>query len=61
MAFVGLKMLDNLHHQAIPNLASDWSHDEFAPVPTFVDTGSEVVDKSNIERFEAATKSITGK
>ncbi len=61
MAFIGLKMLDNLHHQALPNLSSDWSHDEFAPVPAFVDTGSDVVDKSNLERFEAATKSITGK
>jgi ribose transport system substrate-binding protein len=61
MAFVGLKMLDILHHQQLPNLDSDWSHDGFSPVPAFVDTGSDVVDKANVERFESATKSLTGK
>ena len=61
MAFVGLKMLDILHHQQLPNLDSDWSHDGFSPIPAFVDTGSDVVDKGNVERFESATKSLTGK
>ena len=61
MAFVGLKMLDNLHHQNLPSLETDWSHDGFAPVPAFVDTGSGVLDKSNVESFESATKSLTGK
>ena len=61
MAFVGLKMLDTLHHQNLPKLDSDWSHDGFAPVPAFVDTGSEVLDKNSVESFEAATKSLTGK
>jgi ribose transport system substrate-binding protein len=54
-------MLDILHHQRLPNLDSDWSHDGFSPVPAFVDTGSDVVDKANVERFESATKSLTGK
>jgi ribose transport system substrate-binding protein len=61
MAFVGLKMLDILHHQHLPNLDSDWSHNGFSPVPAFVDTGSAVVDKGNVESFESATKSLTGK
>jgi len=61
MAFVGLKMLDNLHHQNLPSLDQDWSHDGFAPIPAFVDTGSSVVDKSNVDSFESATKSLTGK
>jgi ribose transport system substrate-binding protein len=61
MAFVGLKMLDNLHHQNLKNLDSDWSHDGFAPIPAFVDTGSAVVDKSNVDSFESASKNITGK
>ena len=59
MAFVGLKMLDNLHHEQIGNLNSDWAHDSFAPVPAFVDTGSALVDKSNVDAFIAATKSHT--
>lgn len=61
MAFVGLKMLDNLHHQNLKSLDSDWSHDGFAPIPAFVDTGSAVVDKSNVDSFESASKTITGK
>src|SRR5215467_4369599 len=44
MAFVGLKMLDNLHHEQIGDLNSDWARDSFAPVPAFVDTGSALVD-----------------
>lgn len=60
MAFVGLKMLDNLHHQNLPNLNVDWQHDNFAPIPAFVDTGSDVVDKGNVDAFLSATKSLTG-
>jgi ribose transport system substrate-binding protein len=57
MAFVGLKMLDDLHHSGLKNFDSDWAHDSFAPVPAFVDTGSAVVDKSNVNAFIAAAKS----
>jgi len=60
MAYVGLKMLDDLHHENLSKLDSDWAHDSFAPVPAFVDTGSAVVDKSNVDSFVSATKSITG-
>jgi ribose transport system substrate-binding protein len=60
MAYVGLKMLDDLHHENLSKLDSDWAHDSFAPVPAFVDTGSAVVDKSNIDSFVSAAKSITG-
>jgi ribose transport system substrate-binding protein len=61
MAFVGLKMLDDLHHSGLKNLGSDWAHDSFAQVPAFVDTGSALVDKSNVDAFIAATKSLSGK
>ena len=61
MAFVGLRMLDNLHHENLATLDSDWTRDSFAPVPAFVDTGSALVDKSNVEAFIAASKSLTGK
>jgi ribose transport system substrate-binding protein len=57
MAFVGLKLLDNLHHEQLGNLNSDWAHDAFSPVPAFVDTGSALVDKSNVDAFIAASKS----
>lgn len=61
MAYVGLLMLDNLHHEAPKTLDADWTRDSFAPVPAFVDTGSALVDKSNIDAFIAATKSMSGK
>jgi ribose transport system substrate-binding protein len=61
MAFVGLKMLDTLHHQNLPRLDKDWANDGFAPMPAFVDTGSQILDKSNVDSFASATNSLTGK
>lgn len=61
MAFVGLNMLDQLHHTGLKQLDADWTHDSFAPVPAFVDTGTEMVDKTNVDAFIAATKSLAGK
>jgi len=61
MAYVGLQMLDDLHHSQLKTLSADWAHDSFAPVPAFVDTGSALVDKSNVAAFISATKSVTGK
>lgn len=59
MAFVGLKMLDDLYHHKLGNLDMDWSRDSFAPIPSFVDTGSSLIDKSNVDAFVAASKSVT--
>jgi ribose transport system substrate-binding protein len=60
MAYVGLKMLDDLHHAQLGKLDTDWARDSFSPVPAFVDTGSALVDKTNVDDFIAATKSHTG-
>jgi ribose transport system substrate-binding protein len=60
MTYFGLRMLDNLYHQKLQNLTTDWSKDSFAPIPAFVDTGSSVVDKSNVDAFQATSKSVTG-
>jgi ribose transport system substrate-binding protein len=59
MAFVGLKMLDDLYHHKLKNLDMDWSRDSFAPIPSFVDTGSSLIDKSNVDVFLATSKSVT--
>jgi ribose transport system substrate-binding protein len=59
MAFVGMQMLDNLHHHKPPALDTDWSKDSFAPIPFFVDTGSALIDKSNIDSFLQAKQSAT--
>lgn len=60
MAFVGLQMLDNLYHHKPATLDTDWSKDGFAPIPVFVDTGSDLIDKSNVDSFLQAKKSLTG-
>jgi ribose transport system substrate-binding protein len=59
MAYVGLMMLDHLYHHKLPNLEVDWSKDSFAPIPAFVDTGSSLIDKSNVDAFLEAKKSAT--
>lgn len=59
MAFVGMQMLDTLYHHRPSSLDKDWSKDSFAPIPTFMDTGSALIDKSNVDAFMQAGKSLT--
>jgi ribose transport system substrate-binding protein len=58
MAFVGMQMLDNLYHHKPSSLDADWSKDSFAPIPSFVDTGSGLIDKSNVDGFMQAGKNL---
>ena len=48
MAYYGAKLLDDIHHHMPNPLSNDWSKSVYSPVPTFVDTGAFVVDKSNV-------------
>lgn len=59
MAFVGLHMLDDLYHNKPASLDRDWSKDNYAPIPSFVDTGSALIDKSNVDAFMQAGKNLT--
>src|SRR5580658_4032759 len=59
MAFVGLQMADNLYHHKPASLDTDWSKNSFAPIPSFVDTGSALIDKSNVDSFLQAKKDLT--
>jgi ribose transport system substrate-binding protein len=59
MAFVGMQMLDNLYHQKPSSLDKDWAKDSYAPIPSFVDTGSALIDKSNVGAFLQVEKSLT--
>lgn len=58
MAFVGMQMLDMLYHHKPSSLDADWSKDSFAPIPSFVDTGSGLIDKSNVDAFMQAGKNM---
>jgi ribose transport system substrate-binding protein len=51
MAYLGLKMLDDLHHNK-PNLQDDvLLHGPFARFASFIDTGATLIDKSNLDDF----------
>jgi len=52
MAFYGLHMLDEAHHQDKQSKpAANSAHDPFAPMPAFIDTGATLIDKSNLADF----------
>jgi ribose transport system substrate-binding protein len=59
MAFVGMQMLDNLYHHKPSSLQADWSKDSYSPIPSFVDTGSALIDKSNVDSFVEAGKNLS--
>jgi ribose transport system substrate-binding protein len=54
MAYVGLKALDEIYHDPPNDLTRDYSADSFAPYPAFMDTGTSVVDKSNVDLYIAS-------
>jgi ribose transport system substrate-binding protein len=53
MSYYGLKFLDDLHHNAVHEF-KEWTSAPVAPMPTFVDTGTAIVDKSNLTAFREA-------
>jgi ribose transport system substrate-binding protein len=53
MAFYGVRFLDDLHHNAVHEF-KDWATAPAAPLPTFVDTGTAVIDISNLAAFRKA-------
>jgi ribose transport system substrate-binding protein len=58
MANVGLRMLDDLYHHKLASLDQNWAEDSFSPIPTFVDTGSALIDKNNVAAFQSANQSM---
>ena len=53
MSYYGLKLLDDVHHNAVHQF-KDWRTALAPPMPTFVDTGTVVVDKSNLKVYREA-------
>ncbi len=50
---LGLKFLDDLHHNAVHQF-KNWRTALAPPMPTSVDTGTVVVDKSNLKVYQEA-------
>jgi ribose transport system substrate-binding protein len=59
MAYLGIKLLDELNHHPLTPLTANWAQDSFSPIPTFVDTGATLIDKSNVDSFIKARASAT--
>jgi ribose transport system substrate-binding protein len=53
MAYYALKFADDLHHNAVHDF-KDWRTAPAPPMPTFVDTGTAIVDKNNLKAFRDA-------
>jgi ribose transport system substrate-binding protein len=53
MAYYGVKFLDDLHHNAVHEF-KDWHNAPAPPIPAWVDTGTEIIDKSNLATFREA-------
>jgi ribose transport system substrate-binding protein len=58
MAFYGVRFLDDLHHNVVHEFA-DWRTAPASPLPTLIDTGVGVVDKTNIQAYQDAAKGYT--
>jgi ribose transport system substrate-binding protein len=54
MAYYGVKVLDDLHHNKPQTLDKNWAQDTSSTLPTFVDTGAVLVDQSNVSAFQRA-------
>jgi ribose transport system substrate-binding protein len=54
MGFFGLKMLYDVVHAPPPLLNKDFHTDFFSPYPAYVDTGTVLVDKSNVDLYFSA-------
>jgi ribose transport system substrate-binding protein len=54
MGYVGLKALDEIFHNPPKPLYKDYSSDPFSRYPVFVDTGTSLVDKDNVDIYITA-------
>ena len=55
MGYVGLKALDEVFHYPPRQLDKNYSVDPFAIYPVFIDTGTSLVDKNNVDLYSAAS------
>jgi len=53
MAYYGLKFADDLHHNVVHEF-KDWRTAPADPLPAWIDTGTAVVDKSNLAAYREA-------
>jgi ribose transport system substrate-binding protein len=55
MGYFGLKLLYEVFHAPPPQLNKDFRSDFYSPYPVFIDTGTTLVDRSNVDLYLSAT------
>lgn len=53
MAFYGLRLLDDLHHNAVHQF-TNWRTAPTTPIPSIIDTGTTVVNSVNVDDYRNA-------
>jgi ribose transport system substrate-binding protein len=56
MGYVGLRSLDQVFHNPPSSLTKDFAQDAFSTFPVFVDTGTALVDKRNVDAYIASAQ-----
>ena len=61
MGYVGLKMLADIHHALPQRFAADYGTDPHSPYPVFIDTGTALVDRTNVDTYIKVDAEAQGK
>jgi len=56
MGYFGLRQLADIKTEKTPQLGGNYQADPTSPYPVFVDTGTSIVDKTNVEQYLASQK-----
>ena len=57
MGYYGCKVLDDLHHHKPNPLTANWGQNSFSPIPTFIDTGTSMLDKGSLDAYKQQQQS----
>jgi ribose transport system substrate-binding protein len=57
MGYYGCKVLDDLHHHKPNPLTANWGQNSFSPIPTFIDTGTSMLDKASLDTYKQQQQS----
>ena len=60
MAYYGLRVLDDLHHNKLAKLDANWTQDLQSLVPSVIDTGSSLIDSTNVRAIRKAAAGDPG-
>lgn len=55
MGYFGVKLLYEVYHAPPPQLNKDFRSDFYSPYPVFIDTGTTLVDRGNVDLYLSAT------